>query len=123
MTTVYGVTFVGAREQIEKQLRIAEIVGPDMRYMASAYLANLVGVTLELTMEPTLTLTSRHFAALVISSEAPRTSNTGYQLVQSLSAGLFRKAAFPCLWMRRWRRQRASARVGLIFQRPMPRSI
>jgi len=45
MTTVYGVTFVGAREQIERQLRIAEIVDPDVRYQSAAYLANVVGVT------------------------------------------------------------------------------
>jgi DNA-directed RNA polymerase len=44
MTTVYGVTFVGAREQIERQLRIAEIVDPDMRYQTAAYLANVVSL-------------------------------------------------------------------------------
>jgi hypothetical protein len=56
MTTVYGVTFVGAREQIERQLRIAEIVDPDMRYQSAAYLASVVGVTLESTTEKGLSL-------------------------------------------------------------------
>lgn len=51
MTTVYGVTFVGAREQIERQLRLADIVDPDMRYQVAAFLANVVSVTLGLTME------------------------------------------------------------------------
>ena len=51
MTTVYGVTFVGAREQIERQLRIADIVDPDMRYQTSVYLANVVSVTPGLTIE------------------------------------------------------------------------
>ncbi len=47
MTTVYGVTFVGAREQIERQLRLAEIGDPDVRYQSAAYLAHVVGVRLD----------------------------------------------------------------------------
>ena len=46
MTTVYGVTFVGAREQIERQLRAAEIGDPDELYQSAAYLAQVVGVRL-----------------------------------------------------------------------------
>jgi len=96
MTTVYGVTFVGARGQIEKQLRLAEIVDPEMRYQAAAYLANVVSVTLGLTMEVgSLTLMSRPFAALAISSEALKISKTGYQPARNLFATLFQKPVFP----------------------------
>ncbi|KAI0033505.1 hypothetical protein K488DRAFT_47601 [Vararia minispora EC-137] len=42
MTTVYGVTFVGAREQIEKQLRDRGDVPAEDVYLASAYLARQV---------------------------------------------------------------------------------
>jgi DNA-directed RNA polymerase len=77
MTTVYGVTFVGAREQIERQLRVAEVVDPDARYQTAAYLAKVVSHTLVLTMKEFLTLVSRHFAALAICSEAPQISKTG----------------------------------------------
>ncbi|KAL0061581.1 DNA-directed RNA polymerase [Marasmius tenuissimus] len=42
MTTVYGVTFIGAREQIEKQMRLAKHVPPEEFFMASAYLAKVV---------------------------------------------------------------------------------
>lgn len=77
MTTVYGVTFVGAREQIEKQLRIADIVDPDMRYQSAAYLAQVVGARLGSIAKGGLTLASRHFAVLAISSEAPRISKIG----------------------------------------------
>ncbi|KIP05682.1 hypothetical protein PHLGIDRAFT_107864 [Phlebiopsis gigantea 11061_1 CR5-6] len=43
MTTVYGVTFIGAREQIEKQLRDRpDILGAEHAWMASAYLARVV---------------------------------------------------------------------------------
>jgi DNA-directed RNA polymerase, mitochondrial len=42
MTTVYGVTFVGAREQIERQLRDRGDVPIEDCYMAAAYLAKEV---------------------------------------------------------------------------------
>lgn len=42
MTTVYGVTFIGAREQIEKQLKENPHVPKEAAYMASAYLAKKV---------------------------------------------------------------------------------
>jgi DNA-directed RNA polymerase len=77
MTTVYGVTFVGAREQIERQLRIAEIVDPDVRYQCAAYLANVVGVRLGSVAEGASHFASRHFAVLAISSEGPRISRIG----------------------------------------------
>jgi DNA-directed RNA polymerase len=42
MTTVYGVTFVGAREQIEKQLKDRGDVPVEECYLAAAYLAKQV---------------------------------------------------------------------------------
>jgi len=42
MTTVYGVTFVGAREQIEKQLRERRDIPEEECYLAAAYLAKQV---------------------------------------------------------------------------------
>jgi hypothetical protein len=42
MTTVYGVTFVGARAQIEKQLRDLEGFPQEKAWGAASYLAKLV---------------------------------------------------------------------------------
>jgi DNA-directed RNA polymerase, mitochondrial len=42
MTTVYGVTFVGAREQIERQLKDRGDVPVEECYLAAAYLAKQV---------------------------------------------------------------------------------
>ncbi|KAK0201027.1 DNA/RNA polymerase [Desarmillaria ectypa] len=42
MTTVYGVTYVGAREQIEKQLRNVESLKNEDTWTLSAYLAKVV---------------------------------------------------------------------------------
>ena len=42
MTTVYGVTFVGARDQIERQLRERTDVPPELRFRVSAYVAKQV---------------------------------------------------------------------------------
>ena len=42
MTTVYGVTFVGAREQIERQLKDRGDVPSEDCYLAAAYLAKQV---------------------------------------------------------------------------------
>ena len=42
MTTVYGVTFVGAREQIERQLKDRGDIPYEECYMASVYLAKQV---------------------------------------------------------------------------------
>jgi len=39
MTTVYGVTFVGAREQIERQLKDGKDIPPEECWSAAAYLA------------------------------------------------------------------------------------
>ena len=42
MTTVYGVTFIGAREQIERQLRDRHEVPIEDAWFAAAYLAKKV---------------------------------------------------------------------------------
>jgi len=42
MTTVYGVTFIGAREQIEKQLKAAGWIPYEDVWGASSYLAKVV---------------------------------------------------------------------------------
>ncbi|KAF8482192.1 hypothetical protein JB92DRAFT_3085829 [Gautieria morchelliformis] len=39
MTTVYGVTFVGARDQIERQLREKTDIPPESRFQVSSYVA------------------------------------------------------------------------------------
>jgi DNA-directed RNA polymerase len=41
MTSVYGVTFIGAREQIYRQLRDQNFLGEEDTYQASVYLAAL----------------------------------------------------------------------------------
>lgn len=41
MTSVYGVTFVGAREQIYRQLRDQNFLTEDETYQASLYIAKL----------------------------------------------------------------------------------
>ncbi|KAJ1962894.1 DNA-directed RNA polymerase, partial [Dispira parvispora] len=42
MTNVYGVTFVGAREQIYRRLKEVEDLDPDMLFKCSSYVAKLV---------------------------------------------------------------------------------
>jgi DNA-directed RNA polymerase, mitochondrial len=42
MTTVYGVTFVGARAQIEKQLKELDDFPQEKSWSASTYLTKLV---------------------------------------------------------------------------------
>lgn len=44
MTTVYGVTFIGAREQIEKQLRDRGDISEDLCWKASSYLAKKASI-------------------------------------------------------------------------------
>jgi DNA-directed RNA polymerase len=41
MTSVYGVTFIGAREQIYRQLRDQNFLSEDETYQASLYVAKL----------------------------------------------------------------------------------
>lgn len=42
MTTVYGVTFVGARDQIEKQLKDKKILSEEKCWEGASYLAKKV---------------------------------------------------------------------------------
>lgn len=42
MTTVYGVTFIGAKRMLEKQLREHALVPKPMLFSASLYLATKV---------------------------------------------------------------------------------
>ena len=42
MTTVYGVTFVGAREQIERQLKDRKEIPEEECWVAATYLAKKV---------------------------------------------------------------------------------
>ncbi|KAG5335655.1 hypothetical protein C0989_000845 [Termitomyces sp. Mn162] len=44
MTTVYGVTFVGAREQIEKQLKDKKVVEEEDCWLAASYLAGATAI-------------------------------------------------------------------------------
>lgn len=46
MTTVYGVTFVGARDQILKQIRADKLIDPEHAFTAANYLATLVFLSL-----------------------------------------------------------------------------
>lgn len=42
MTTVYGVTFIGARDQIEKQIRERTNIPPELRFNVASYTAKQV---------------------------------------------------------------------------------
>jgi DNA-directed RNA polymerase, mitochondrial len=42
MTTVYGVTFIGARDQIEKQLKDRKDIPHELCWSAASYLAKVV---------------------------------------------------------------------------------
>lgn len=44
MTTVYGVTYIGAREQIERQLKDRKDIPEEECWGASAYLAKKVSI-------------------------------------------------------------------------------
>ena len=42
MTTVYGVTFIGARDQIERQLKAWGDISVELCWLAASYLAKKV---------------------------------------------------------------------------------
>jgi len=44
MTTVYGVTYVGARDQIERQLRDRGDIAEELCWSASSYLAKKASI-------------------------------------------------------------------------------
>lgn len=74
MTTVYGVTFVGAREQIEKQLKAVGWVPHEDTWGASSYLAKVV-CTKTSRSQCTIShsgLYNRFLAVLEISSREPQ---------------------------------------------------
>jgi DNA-directed RNA polymerase len=54
MTTVYGVTFIGAREQIEKQLKDRKDIPTEECWDASSYLAKKVRVTVRISSSGSL---------------------------------------------------------------------
>ena len=78
MTTVYGVTFIGAREQIEKQLKDRGDIPAELVWDASTYLAKKVRAYTEHTQSiVTHQLLKRCWLRLVTRSRAPRASRTG----------------------------------------------
>jgi DNA-directed RNA polymerase len=48
MTTVYGVTFVGARDQIERQLKDKRALSEEECWSGASYLAKKVNSTLSM---------------------------------------------------------------------------
>ena len=77
MTTVYGVTYIGAREQIEKRLIEQGELDVEDAWQASAYLARKVRARVRLFVNLTHVYSSRYSTALVISSLVPRVSSYG----------------------------------------------
>lgn len=66
MTTVYGVTYIGARDQIEKQLKDRKDIPDEDTWGASAYLAKKVFIiAFLLRSSDTKFLKSRSLLALV----------------------------------------------------------
>jgi DNA-directed RNA polymerase len=74
MTTVYGVTFVGAREQIDKQLRDRGDIPCEECYLAAAYLAKQVQKCYFLTDKWVLISTLRYCNVSVTCFKAQTTS-------------------------------------------------
>lgn len=58
MTTVYGVTFIGAREQIEKQLKDRRDIPEEECWPAASYLAKKVSLPILRTVLLTVFTTS-----------------------------------------------------------------
>lgn len=85
MTTVYGVTFIGAREQIEKQLKDRVDMPAEETWIAAAYLAKAVSLT-NSNEDSNMSHCSpaRFSRALVICSVAPSTFRTGSTCQRSL---------------------------------------
>lgn len=79
MTTVYGVTFVGAREQLEKRLEERGDVPVEDAWLASSYLAKRVRI--EWVLDPFYFIAEmmlfRFSPASVICSAAPKASRPG----------------------------------------------
>ena len=77
MTTVYGVTYIGAREQIEKRLIEQGELDVEDAWQASAYLARKVRARVRLFVTRTHVHSSRYSTASVISSLVPKVSSYG----------------------------------------------
>lgn len=78
MTTVYGVTFIGAREQIERQLRDVHDMPRESVWIAASYLAKKVSFAF--THTPFVAeywACSRYWTALETCSTALLKSSTG----------------------------------------------
>ncbi|KAL0574450.1 DNA-directed RNA polymerase [Marasmius crinis-equi] len=73
MTTVYGVTFIGAREQIEKQMRLTKQFPPEEVWLGSAYLAKVASPPFVLRSDHLLTLDHTWFtmAARLVAKSIP----------------------------------------------------
>ena len=83
MTTVYGVTFIGARDQIEKQLKDRGDLAPEDAWAGSAYLAKVVSLIRDpLTLTP-LILCRRFWIVSETCSAAPSTFRRGSRLARS----------------------------------------
>ena len=74
MTTVYGVTFVGAREQIERQLKDRGDVPLEECYRAAAYLAKQVWINFFFLYKYVLMGSPRYCNASVTCSKVQMTS-------------------------------------------------
>jgi hypothetical protein len=83
MTTVYGVTFIGARDQIEKQLSARGELPEEECWEAASYLAKKVLglVHVQEVLKPNNTL-NRFLDALVTCSAVPRISRRGSILLR-----------------------------------------
>ena len=77
MTTVYGVTYIGAREQIERQLKDRGDVPIEEAWLAAAYLAKKVYLHDCPSARVPLTTPHRSSAASATCSAARRRSRTG----------------------------------------------
>ena len=77
MTTVYGVTYIGAREQIEKRLIEQGELDVEDAWQASAYLARKVRARVRLFVNLTHVYSSRYSTVSVISSLVPKVSSYG----------------------------------------------
>jgi DNA-directed RNA polymerase len=77
MTTVYGVTYVGARDQIEKQLRDKVNIPQEARWKISAYVARQVSDTVSLCIFLSADALVRPSMLSATCSMGPRRSRIG----------------------------------------------
>jgi hypothetical protein len=100
MTTVYGVTFIGAREQIEKQLKDRKDIPEEDCWPAASYLAKRVGIFfLCIARYIHSVILHRPSHVSVICSAAPKASKHGSIYVHASFRNLF----LPIASRRPWR--------------------